>query len=184
MAIVEVGETEGAGSSLGEHKPSDTGPAFLSEDATSSGEARKAGLNVFLLFLLCLVSVCTACAGPQPVLRSNTQLQLYGPEAAETDIEVCEREATKSGLTPGVHRSGNVAAGAALGLIGGAAVGASSGVVGGGVGVAIGAAVGGGVGLIIGSLGGAYKPLVPEPPYGDAVVKCLIEKGYEPAGWQ
>jgi hypothetical protein len=50
--------------------------------------------------------------------------------------------------------------------------------------VAIGAAAGGGLGLIIGLVGGAYKPLVPEPSYADAVVQCLIEKGYEVSGWE
>ena len=43
----------------------------------------------------------------------------------------------------------------------------------------IGAAVGGALGVIIGSVGGAYRPLEPDPPYGDAVVRCLIEKGYD-----
>ncbi len=124
-----------------------------------------------------------ACAGPEPVLRSNSQLQLYGRESAEVDIAACERRASEAGLKPGVHRSGNAAAGAALGVVGGAAVGASAGIVGGGAGVAIGAAVGGGLGAVLGLLGGAYKPLVPERAYADVVVKCLIEKGYEPAGW-
>ena len=32
--------------------------------------------------------------------------------------------------------------------------------------------------------GGAYKPLEPDPPYADAVVRCLIEKGYDVTGWQ
>ena len=50
--------------------------------------------------------------------------------------------------------------------------------------VTIGAAAGAGLGLIIGLVGGAYKPLEPDPPYADAVVRCLIEKGYEVSGWQ
>ncbi|HEV2175061.1 MAG TPA: hypothetical protein VGR71_15925, partial [Nitrospira sp.] len=90
-----------------------------------------------------------------------------------------------AGLKPGTgSRSGNMAVGAGLGLIGGAAVGASTGLIGGATGVAIGAAAGGGLGLIIGLAGGAYKPLEPDPPYADAVVRCLIEKGYEVTGWQ
>ncbi|MBU6434309.1 MAG: hypothetical protein KJS98_13450, partial [Nitrospirae bacterium] len=68
--------------------------------------------------------------------------------------------------------------------ISGAAVGASSGLIGGATGVVIGSAVGGALGVIIGSVGGAYRPLEPDPPYADAVVRCLIEKGYDVSGWQ
>ena len=55
--------------------------------------------------------------------------------------------------------------------------------IGGATGVAIGAAAGAGLGLIIGLAGGAYRPLEPDPPYADAVVRCLIEQGYEVTGW-
>ena len=131
--------------------------------------------------VLCLVG----CAGPEPMLRSNAKFQLQGREAAKLDVIMCQQKAEAAGLKPGTgNRSGNVAAGAGLGLIGGAAVGASSGTIGGLTGVAIGAAVGGALGVIIGSVGGAYRPLEPDPPYADAVVRCLIEKGYDVSGWQ
>lgn len=126
-----------------------------------------------------------ACSGPEPMLRSNAKLQLKGREAAQLDVESCRQKAEAAGLKPDTaSRSGNMASGAALGLVGGAAVGAGAGLIGGGAGVAIGAAAGGGLGLIIGLAGGAYKPLDPDPPYADAVVRCLIEKGYEVQGWQ
>jgi outer membrane lipoprotein SlyB len=126
-----------------------------------------------------------ACAGPEPMLRSNAKVQLQGREAAKLDVAACQQKAEAAGLKPGTgNRSSNVAAGAALGLISGAAVGASSGLIGGVPGVTIGAAVGGALGVIIGSVGGAYRPLDPDPPYGDAVVRCLIEKGYDVTGWQ
>ena len=126
-----------------------------------------------------------ACAGPEPMLRSNAKLQLQGREAAKLDVAVCQQKVEASGLKPGTgNRSGNVAAGAGLGLISGAAVGASSGLIGGVPGVTIGAAVGGALGVIIGSVGGAYRPLEPDPPYADAVVRCLIDKGYDVSGWQ
>ena len=126
-----------------------------------------------------------ACAGPEPLLRSNAKFQLQGREAAKLDVAVCQQKVEASGLKPGtVNRSGNVAAGAGLGLISGAAVGASSGLIGGVPGVTIGAAVGGALGVIIGSVGGAYRPLEPDPPYADAVVRCLIDKGYDVSGWQ
>ena len=119
------------------------------------------------------------------MLRSNAKFQLQGRETAKLEVIICQQKAEAAGLKPGTgSRSGNVAAGAGLGLISGAAVGASSGTIGGLTGVAIGAAVGGALGVIIGSVGGAYRPLEPDPPYADAVVRCLIEKGYDVSGWQ
>ena len=136
-----------------------------------------------VVMMMCLSLI--ACAGPEPLLRSNAKFQLQGREAAKLDVAVCQQKVEASGLKPGTgYRSGNVAAGAVLGLISGAAVGASSGTIGGLTGVAIGAAVGGALGVIIGSVGGAYRPLEPDPPYADAVVRCLIEKGYDVSGWQ
>ena len=126
-----------------------------------------------------------ACAGPEPILRSNAHYQLQGRGASKLDVAVCQNKAEAAGLKPGIgNRSGNIAAGAGLGLIAGAAVGASGGLIGGATGVAIGAAVGGALGVIIGSAGGAYRPLEPDPPYADAVVRCLIEKGYDVQGWE
>src|SRR6476661_3765852 len=144
------------------------------------------GLRKFQAIIIpVLILSLVACAGgPEPMLRSNAKLQLQGREAAKLDVAACQKKAEAAGLKPGTdNRSGNVAAGATLGLISGAAVGASAGLIGGVAGVAIGAAAGGALGAIIGSVGGAYRPLDPEPPYGDAVVRCLLEKGYDVSGW-
>jgi len=132
-----------------------------------------------------LVFSLAACAGSGPLLKSNAKLQLQGRETAKLEVIICQQKAEAAGLKPGTGgRSGNMATGAGLGLLSGAAVGASSGLIGGVPGVMIGAAVGGALGVIIGSVGGAYKPLDPDPAYADAVVKCLSEKGYEVTGWQ
>jgi len=132
-----------------------------------------------------LLSVVACAGGPEPMLRSNAKFQLKGREAAKLDVADCQKKAEAAGLKPGTsNRSGNVAAGAGLGLIAGAAVGATSGIVGGVPGVTIGAAVGATLGVIIGSVGGAYRPLDPDPPYGDAVVRCLFDKGYDVSGWE
>ena len=140
-------------------------------------------------FRITIVLVATlfsaACAGPEPMLRSNAKLRLQGREASKLEVAACQQKAEAAGLKPGAEsRSGNMAAGAGLGLVAGAAVGASSGIIGGLTGVTIGAAAGGGLGLIIGLVGGAYKPLEPDSPYADAVVQCLIKKGYEVQGWE
>ena len=136
-----------------------------------------------VVMIMCLSLI--ACAGPEPMLRSNAHLQLQGREASKLEVAACQSKAEAAGLKPGTdNRIGNVAVGAVLGLISGAAVGVSSGLIGGVTGVAIGAAVGGAFGVIIGSVGGAYRPLEPDAPYADAVVRCLIEKGYDVSGWQ
>lgn len=132
------------------------------------------------LLLLTLV----ACAGPEPILKSTTYLQLHGKEQAEREAAVCGLKAERSGLQHGTNRSGNAGAGATLGLIGGAAVGASAGLVGGPTGIAIGAAAGGAVGTVLGLLAGTYKPPQPGQEYAAFVERCLKEKGYEIEGWQ
>lgn len=126
----------------------------------------------------------TACAGPEPILKSNTRVQLYGKDQAARDAAVCGERAERTGLQHGTNRSGNAGAGATLGIVGGAAVGASTGLIGGPTGIAIGAAAGGALGGVLGLLAGTYKPLQPDPDYAAFVERCLKEKGYETAGWQ
>ncbi|NGZ08455.1 MAG: hypothetical protein CV088_03590 [Nitrospira sp. LK70] len=109
---------------------------------------------------------------------------MYGREMAQQEIESCRKKVERTGLQPGVRQSANAATGAILGLTLGGAVGASAGVVGGLPGVMIGAAAGSGLGMVVGLLGGTFKPLEPEPAYGDAVTRCLKEKGYEVSGWE
>lgn len=137
--------------------------------------------NLLIVFVL---TSLMACAGPEPVFRSNLQLQLYGKESAEREAAVCAVKAERAGLQHGTNRSGNAGAGAALGVIGGAAVGASAGLVGGPAGIAVGAAAGGAIGGVLGLFAGSYKPLHPQQDYAAFVERCLTQKGYETAGWQ
>lgn len=134
--------------------------------------------------ILLVVIGLTACAGPEPILKSNTRVLLYGKDQAARDAAVCGEQAERVGLQHGTNRSGNAGAGATLGIVGGAAVGASAGLIGGPTGIAIGAAAGGAVGGVLGFLGGTYKPLQPQPDYAAFVERCLKEKGYETTGWQ
>lgn len=136
-----------------------------------------------LVVYVALISLA-ACAGPQPILRSNKQLNLYGRQMAQQEIESCRKKVEETGLRAGTNQSANAATGAVLGLTLGGAVGASAGIVGGLAGIAIGAAAGSGLGLVVGLAGGTFKPLEPEPPYADAVARCLKEKGYEVSGWE
>ena len=136
-----------------------------------------------LIGIILLLAV-PACAGPQPILRSNKQLHLYGKQVAQQEIEFCQRQVERTGLRPGTNQTANAATGAVLGLTLGGAVGASAGVVGGLPGVAIGAAAGSAIGFTVGILGGTFKPLEPDPPYADAVTSCLKNNGYEVRGWE
>ncbi len=136
------------------------------------------GVSVFMILVL------VACAGPEPILKPTTYLQLHGKDQAEREAAVCGLKAERSGLDHGTNRSGNAGAGATLGLIGGAAVGASAGLIGGPTGIAIGAAAGGAVGTVLGLLAGTYKPLQPRQDYAAFVERCLKDKGYETEGWQ
>jgi phage tail tape-measure protein len=126
----------------------------------------------------------TACAGPEPIFKSTTYLQLHGKQQAEQEAAVCRVKAERAGLQHGTNRSGNAGAGAALGVIGGAAVGASAGLIGGPTGIAIGAAAGGAVGGILGLFAGTYKPVQPQQDYAAFIERCLKEKGYDTEGWQ
>ncbi|MGQ0810450.1 MAG: hypothetical protein ACT4OO_04410 [Nitrospiraceae bacterium] len=135
-------------------------------------------------FILVMILSLSACAGPQPILQSNSQRQLYGKEAAEQAIDACERKADEAGVTHGANRAGNMASGAAIAGILGAGVGAASGLWAGGAGVALGAAIGGGTGVILGAVGGAYKPVQPDQTYASFVTRCLKDKGYQVDGWE
>ncbi len=149
------------------------------------GVWKKAGVSVYRAVAAMTVLSLVACAGSGPLLKSNAKFQMQGREMAKLEVIICQQKAEAAGLKPGTGgRSGNMATGAGLGLVSGAAIGASSGIIGGLPGVTIGAAVGGALGVIIGSVGGAYRPLDPDPAYADAVVRCLSEKGYEVSGWQ
>jgi uncharacterized protein YcfJ len=133
---------------------------------------------------LLLVTAMAACAGPDPILRSNKRLLLYGRDAAEQEIEACRQKADRAGLRHGTSRSSNAAAGGTLGVVGGAVVGASTGLVGGATGVAIGAAAGAVIGGVLGFIAGTYKPLKPDPGFTASMERCLKEKGYEVEGWE
>jgi uncharacterized protein YcfJ len=146
--------------------------------------AHKQGSIRLMAGMLLLAVGMAACAGPDPILRPNNRLLLYGRDAAEQEIAACRQKAQRAGLSHGTSRSSNAAAGGTLGVIGGAAVGASTGLVGGPTGVAIGAGAGAVVGGVLGFIAGAYKPLNPDPTFTASMERCLKEKGYEVSGWE
>ncbi len=130
----------------------------------------------------CLFVTLTACAGPKPILYPNEHLQAMGEEAAQQDIAECMEMAKAAGATPqegkGRHVAGSTAAGGAIGAasgaVGGAIVGAA------GRGSAIGAAGGATAGL----LRGLFTKRPPSRAFTAFVDRCLMDRGYDPVGWE
>lgn len=130
-------------------------------------------LTTLLLFLL------TACAAHRPVLYPNEYFKKAGDVQAQTDIDECCRQAEAyAKANPGAKVAGNTAAGGAAGAVVGGAVGAVTGNL--GRGILVGAAGGAAGGL----MRGLFRSSEPSPVYKNFVNRCLIEKGYEPIGWE
>ena len=136
--------------------------------------------------LLLLVLLLEACSSPKPVLYPNEHLASAGKEAAENDIQDCQKLAETAGAEEGTGKASKVATGTAVG----AGVGAASGAVGGaisgaaGAGSAIGAASGAVWGLLMGLWNAAAGPSQPNQAYANFVNRCLQDEGYEVSGWQ
>ena len=136
---------------------------------------------MFLGLMLPLVVTIVGCSSSRPVLYPNAHLQQVGKEQMEEDIEACEELADKhiSNSNAGEEVAGQTVTGGAIGAAGGAVGGAITGNA--GLGAAIGAAVGATQGFLRGLLGAVNSE--PNPTYKNFVNRCLIEKGYEPTGW-
>jgi hypothetical protein len=136
--------------------------------------------------ILLVVLLLGGCSGSKPVLSSNAHLASAGKEAAENDIQDCQKMAKTAGATEGAGKTSKVASSTTVG----AGVGAASGAVGGaisgaaGAGSAIGAASGAVWGLLMGLWNAAASPSQPNQAYTNFVNRCLQDKGYEVSGWQ
>ncbi len=139
----------------------------------------------FPLVPLALVLLLGGCSSAKPILYPNAHLQSVGKQAAEHDIEDCQKMAEAAGAEQSTGKTGQVAGSTAVG----AGVGAASGAVGGaivnaaGSGSAIGAASGAVWGLLMGLWRAAAGPSKPPQAYTNFVNRCLQERGYEVTGW-
>jgi len=133
-----------------------------------------------LLISVIIISLMSACAGPQPIFYPNEYSGSVDQETMRRDIAECKSMAENAGASAS-SKSADVAAGTAKS----GAVGAASGAVGGaiagsaGEGAVIGAASAATAGLIHGLFSGSE----PSPAYKEFVSRCLIERGYEISGW-
>lgn len=137
-------------------------------------------LGPYMLLIAGVVLV--GCSGPRPILYPNDHLKTVGQERAEQDIAECEESAKAAGANAQQGKTEQTAKSTAVG----GAVGGASGAVGGavvgspGTGAAIGAASGATVGL----LRGLFSQSPPTKAYVTFVDRCLVDRGYEPIGWE
>ncbi len=133
--------------------------------------------------LLVLTVGLVGCATARPILYSNEKYQQGGRAAADSDIAQCKALADQAGATPGAGKGGQVARGAGVGTVAGAAGGAVGGAIWGNAGRgAASGAVGGLVGGILWPLlGGSNRPSDAHMNY---VNQCLVDRGYQVAGWK
>ena len=133
------------------------------------------------LIVLFLVGVVAACATQKPVLYPNAKYKEAGREAAQREIDNCDRLARDSGATSGggdrVVREGAT----------GAAVGGAAGAVAGAIArrnVLDTAAAGAAIAGTAGAVHGATRSDDPGSVYKGFMDRCLRERGYEVIGWQ
>jgi outer membrane lipoprotein SlyB len=136
----------------------------------------------YAIALLAAVLV-VGCATAKPILYSNEKYQQVGKAGADSDIAACKALADQAGATPGAGKGGQVAKGAGVGAVTGAAAGAVGGAIWGNPGAgAAGGAVSGIVGGILWPvLGGSNQPSEVHKNY---VNQCLVDRGYQIAGWK
>jgi hypothetical protein len=135
--------------------------------------------------LLAVLGIALAgCASSaKPILYSNEKYQQVGQAGANHDIAECKALADGAGATPGTGRSGQVAKGAGVGTVAGAAAGAVGGAIWGNPGT------GAAAGAVSGLVGGVLWPLLggssrPSDVHMNYVNQCLIDRGYQVAGWK
>jgi hypothetical protein len=124
------------------------------------------------------------CATAKPILYSNEKYQQGGKAAADSDIAQCKALADQAGATPGAGKGGQVAKGAGVGAVAGAAAGTVGGAIWGNPGT------GAAAGAVSGVVGGVLWPLLgggsnrPSDAHMNYVNQCLIDRGYQVAGWK
>jgi len=130
-----------------------------------------------------VAALVSGCATARPILYSNEKYQQAGQGGADRDIAACEALADQAGATPGAGKGGQVAKGAGVGTIAGAAAGAAGGAIWGNAGQ------GAASGAVAGLVGGVLWPLIggsnrPSDVHMNYVNQCLVDRGYQVAGWK
>jgi len=127
-----------------------------------------------------LVALLCACATRQPVLYPDATLEQIGRDAAQAEVEECQRLAAEfqpdgsAGAEVATDTAVSAGAGAAAGAVGGAIRGSP------GLGAAVGAASGATWALVR----SVFRRREPDPIRKRFVERCLAERGYEVVGWR
>jgi hypothetical protein len=127
-----------------------------------------------------LAAQLCACATRQPVLYPNATLERVGRDAAQSEIEECQRLAAE--FQPDGSAVGAVARDTTVNAGAGAAAGAVGGAISGNPG--LGAAVGAASGATWALIRSMFRRREPDPIRKRFVERCLGERGYEVAGWR
>ena|SRR5215813_62364 len=140
----------------------------------------------FRLVALWMAGLVGCATTARPILYANTKYQQVGRSGADSDIAACKALADQAGATPDSGRGTQVAKTAGVGAVSGAAAGAVGGAIWGspGPGAAAGAASGVVWSLLwplFGWMGGSKQPSSVHMNY---VNQCLVDRGYQVAGWK
>jgi hypothetical protein len=135
------------------------------------------------MIVLLAASLVAGCSTARPVLYSNEKYQHVGKAGADRDIAECKALADQAGATAGSGKGGQVAKGAGAGAVTGAAAGAVGGAIWGNPGA------GAASGAVSGVVGGVLWPLLggsrqPSDVHKNYVNQCLVDRGYQIAGWK
>ncbi|MCH9638297.1 MAG: hypothetical protein K0U40_02280 [Betaproteobacteria bacterium] len=138
--------------------------------------------NIQTKIIPVLIAGCfliAGCAGPKPILYPNAHLNNIGQEQADRDIAECQAIAKKY-LSPS-DTGENIA----ISTVRGAGMGAASGAVGGAISGSAGSGsmIGAAAGATFGLIRGLFQRTGPNRTYTTIVDRCLVERGYETAGW-
>ncbi len=138
---------------------------------------------MFKFFLTLVIALAMAgCASTKPVLYPNEQLKTVGSEAAERDIASCMDIAVSSGVNSSGSNVGEAVTSTGIGAVVGAASGAVGGAVVGAAGS--GSAIGAASGATAGLLHWIFSKPKRSPVFENFVNKCLVDRGYQPIGWE
>ena len=133
-----------------------------------------------LLIVILTSTVLGACATSRPVVYPDEHVKEVGDKQTRKDINECIQLAKRSGAKS--NGAGDIAKGTAGSASEGAATGAATGAVTGNAGTS--AAVGAISRGMSRLFSGLRRNKQPSPAFRQIVERCLIDKGYEPIGWE
>jgi len=136
------------------------------------------------IFLILILSVSLISCSYKPIFDPNAKYLAVGKQRADSDFEICRKEAKDYLDQYKARRAAKEAARkAALGGVSGAIAGAIWG--NNTKSTLIGAAIGAGAGAVMGAVSVAGEDKIkPDQMQQDYIVRCLAKDGYSVLGWE